>query len=49
MDDQQAAKRNKSNDDSVGDINFSSDLEEIKVEQAVDRVMGLGRGIHTTA
>ena len=47
--DQQAAKRNKSNDDSVGDINFSSDLEDIKVEQAVDRVMGLGRGIHTMA
>ncbi|BBH20871.1 hypothetical protein Back11_22160 [Paenibacillus baekrokdamisoli] len=47
--DQQASKRNKSNDDSIGEINFSTDLEEIKVEQAVDRDMGLGRGIHTTA
>ncbi|REE94419.1 flagellar hook-length control protein FliK [Paenibacillus taihuensis] len=31
------------------DLDFNADLEEIELEQAVDRDLGLGRGIHTTA
>lgn len=45
---QQEAKRNKSKNDSVGEINgFDTGLEEITIEQAVDRDMGFGRGINT--
>ncbi|MBW7473296.1 flagellar hook-length control protein FliK [Paenibacillus oenotherae] len=47
---QQETKRNKSKDDSIGEINgFDTGLEETSVEQAVDRDMGFGRGINTMA
>ncbi|CAH1197848.1 hypothetical protein PAECIP111893_01008 [Paenibacillus plantiphilus] len=47
---QQEAKRNKSKNDSVGEINgFDTGLEEVSIEQAVDRDMGFGRGINTMA
>lgn len=47
---QQEAKRNKSKNDSVGEISgFDTDLEQLSIEQAVDRDMGFGRGINTMA
>ncbi|MFC4812384.1 flagellar hook-length control protein FliK [Paenibacillus sp. GCM10023250] len=45
----EASQRNKSRGEAVGDIDFSSDLEDVTTQQAVDRDLGLGRGIHTTA
>ena len=48
--DQQTGKRSKTKNDSIGGItDFDADLQEISTQQAVDRHMGLGRGIHTTA
>ncbi|QYR19770.1 flagellar hook-length control protein FliK [Paenibacillus sp. sptzw28] len=45
---QQADKRNKSESDTLGEVTaFDVDLEGKAAEQAVDRRMGLGRGIHT--
>ncbi|MBM7564613.1 flagellar hook-length control protein FliK [Paenibacillus sacheonensis] len=45
---QGSTKRDKSNDDTIGEIDFA-DMEEISVQQAADRDLGLGRGIHTIA
>ncbi|MBW7453713.1 flagellar hook-length control protein FliK [Paenibacillus sepulcri] len=48
--DQQSGKRGKGKDDALGGISsFDTDLEELAVDQAVDRHMGLGRGIHARA
>ncbi|SFI53216.1 flagellar hook-length control protein FliK [Paenibacillus sp. UNC496MF] len=44
-----APKRNKSRGEAIDEIDFSSDLETVTTQQAVDRDLGLGRGIHTIA
>ena len=46
---QGASKRNKSQDDAIDEIDFTADLEELSAQRAVDRDLGLGRGIHTIA
>lgn len=46
---QQTTKRNKANDDAIGEIDFTTDLEEVSAQQAADRDLGLGRAIHTIA
>ncbi|NBD22466.1 flagellar hook-length control protein FliK [Paenibacillus glycinis] len=46
---QGTSKRNKSQDDAIDEIDFTADLEELSTQQAVDRDLGLGRGIHTIA
>ncbi|MBO7747893.1 flagellar hook-length control protein FliK [Paenibacillus sp. MWE-103] len=45
----EASKRNKSRGETIDEIDFSSDLEAVTTQQAVDRDLGLGRGIHTIA
>ncbi|RAP76258.1 flagellar hook-length control protein FliK [Paenibacillus montanisoli] len=47
--DQSPSKRNSPDNDSVNEIDFNSDLDEISTQLSVDRDLGLGRGIHTTA
>ncbi|QHW30065.1 hypothetical protein GZH47_03910 [Paenibacillus rhizovicinus] len=46
---QGSAKRNKSNNDAIDDIEFATDLEDLSAQQAAARDLGLGRGIHTIA
>ncbi|MBP3965255.1 flagellar hook-length control protein FliK [Paenibacillus lignilyticus] len=45
----QGTSKRQSGDEAVGEIDFDAGLEEVTVEQAVDRDLGLGRGIHTRA
>ncbi|WP_219836662.1 flagellar hook-length control protein FliK [Paenibacillus sp. R14(2021)] len=47
--DQGAFKRNQSKNDAIGEIDFNAEIEELSTQQVVDRDLGLGRGIHTTA
>ncbi|SDW27609.1 flagellar hook-length control protein FliK [Paenibacillus sp. CF384] len=45
----QGTSKRQSGDEAIGEIDFESGLEEVTMEQAVDRDLGLGRGIHTRA